>query len=104
MSAVPRCAFFACAVFASGCNGRVTAADCTEMLDRYVDMSIAADPALAPLTPAQATAVRDMKKAVKKAEKSYRRVSEQCEREVSRKEYRCAMSAKTMNDWEACID
>ena len=45
-----------------------------------------------------------MKKALKKGEKIYRRVQEQCEAEVSRREYDCAIAAKTPNDWEACIE
>ena len=89
---------------AAGCNRPLSAAECIEMLDRYVDMSIAADPGLATLTPAQVEAVREVKRAVKKAEPRYLKVAEQCEREVGRREYRCAMAANTMGDWEACID
>ncbi len=92
------------ATLLGGCRGKVTHAECMEMLDRYVDMSIAADPSLAGLTPQQAADVRDMKKAVKKGEKSYVRVEQQCEREISRKEYDCAMKAPNPNEWEACID
>ncbi len=74
------------------------------MLDRYVDMTLAADPALAHLSETQARAAREMKREVKKAEKSYRRVHDQCQAEVRRAEYDCAMHAPTPNDWEACID
>lgn len=88
----------------AACKGKVTPAECTEMLDRYVDMSIAADPELAKLPPAQSEAVREMKRALKKAEPSYAQVQGQCEGEVTRKEYDCAMKAKSPNDWEACIE
>jgi hypothetical protein len=74
------------------------------MLDRYLDMTIAADPTLATLPPAQERIARDMKRELKKGEKSYRQVEEQCLREVSRSEYNCAMSAPTPNEWEACIE
>ncbi len=74
------------------------------MLDHYLDMTIAADPMLAAMAPAQAAVVRDMKRELKKGEKSYRQVQEQCEAEVSRHEYDCAMGTKTPNDWEACIE
>jgi hypothetical protein len=88
----------------AGCKGKVNAGECTQMLDRYVDMTIAAQPDLAALPPAQQQIARDMKREVKKGEKSYRQVEEQCEREVSRSEYDCAMKAPTPNDWEACIE
>ena len=97
-------AFFAALVALSACKRKVTPAECTQMLDRYVDMTIAADPQLAALPPAQAEIARDMKREVKKADKSYRQVEEQCTREVSRAEYDCAMKANGPNDWEACIE
>jgi hypothetical protein len=98
-------AYALAAVVLGGCrNGKVTAAECTKMLDRYVDMTIAGEPGLTGLSPAQMGTVREMKRAVKKNEKSYRRVHDQCEAEVVRREYDCAMDAKTPNDWEACID
>ena len=86
------------------CRGKLKPQECTEMLDRYVDMTISGDPQLASLPVAQAAVVREMKKEMKKGEKSYRQVQEQCEAEVSRHEYDCAMSANTPNDWEACIE
>jgi hypothetical protein len=86
------------------CTKKVTPDDCTRMLDHYLDMVIDADPATHNMPPAQASAVRDMKRAVKKAAKSYAQVETQCEREVSRSEYDCAMSANIPDEWEACID
>jgi len=74
------------------------------MLDRYIDMVVAADPATKNLPPAQASAVREMKKAVKKAEASYGKVQTKCESEVTRGEYDCAMAAKNADEWEACIE
>ena len=85
-------------------RGQPSPAECTEMLDRYLDMTIAADPTLANLPPSQEKIARDMKKEVKKGDKSYRQVEEQCQREVSRAEYNCAMKAPSPNEWEACIE
>jgi hypothetical protein len=45
-----------------------------------------------------------MKRAVKKAERSYAQVEAQCETEVSRSEYDCAMKANVPDEWEACIE
>jgi hypothetical protein len=86
------------------CNGKVTRAQCTEMLDRYLDMTIAGDPALADLPPAEARAAREMKKALRKSEPAYARVENQCESEISKSEYRCAMKAPSPETWQACID
>src|SRR6185312_6813655 len=61
-------AFFAALVALSACKRKVTPAECTQMLDRYIDMTIAADPQLAALPPAQAEIARDMKRETKKAD------------------------------------
>jgi hypothetical protein len=90
--------------FLPACQRKIQPQECVSMLDRYIDMVVAADPATKNLPPAQASAVREMKKAVKKAEASYVRVQTQCESEVTRKEYDCAMAAKNADEWEACIE
>jgi hypothetical protein len=86
------------------CQKKIQPEECNIMLDRYIDMVVAADPATKNLPPGQASAVREMKKAVKKAEASYVRVQSQCASEVTRKEYDCAMAAKNADEWEACIE
>jgi len=88
----------------SACQKKIEPQECMSMLDRYIDMVVAADPTTKNLPPAQASAVREMKKAVKKAEASYRQVETRCETEVTRREYDCAMAAKNADEWEACIE
>ena len=89
---------------AFACNGKIARAECTDMLDRYIEMTLAGEPGFAELPPAEARAAREMKKALRKGEPSYKRVQEQCEAEISRREYRCAMKAPTPETWQACID
>ena len=106
-SALATAALLSAGPILEGCHAfhrPVTKDDCTQMLDHYLDMVIAGEPATRNLPPAQATAVRDMKRAVKKAEPSYARVLSQCETEVSRSEYDCAMKASVPDEWEACIE
>jgi hypothetical protein len=91
-------------LFAVACNGKATREQCNEMLDKYLDMTLASDPALADLSPEEARAAREMKKALRKSEPSYARVESQCESEISKSEYRCAMKATTPETWQACID
>jgi hypothetical protein len=74
------------------------------MLDRYVEMTAARDPSLAGLGEAQAAELRAAMIASKKLDAAYERARAQCEAEVSRAEYECAMKAPTPNDWEACIE
>lgn len=89
---------------ALACGGKISRTECTEMLDRYIDMSLAGDAALTNLPAAEAHAAREIKKALRKGERSYARVEQQCEAEISRREYRCAMKAPTPETWQACID
>jgi len=74
------------------------------MLDKYLDLTIAGEPELADLPPEQAHAAREMKRALRKAEPSYARVESQCEAEIKKSEYRCAMKSPTPETWQACID
>jgi hypothetical protein len=100
----PSVAFVPIALLVAGCNGKVSRDECGEMLDKYLEMTISADPTLAGLAPNEAKAARDMKVAIRRGEPQYRRVQDQCEAEISKKEYRCAMKSDTPEKWQACID
>jgi hypothetical protein len=89
---------------AAGCQKGPSVEECGTMLDRYVDMTAGQDPAFAGLAEERAALLRASKRAQKRLEASYTRALTQCQREVSRAEYECAMKAKTPNDWEACIE
>ena len=91
-------------MLALACNGKATRAQCNEMLDKYLDMTIESDPDLANLPRVEANAAREMKKALRKSEPAYKKVHEQCEAEISKHEYRCAMKASSPETWQACID
>jgi len=99
-----RVLFLLAALSAAACHRKASPADCTQMLDRYIDMTLAADPMTRDLPPSQAAAAREIKKAVKKAEPSYAKVEKQCVAEVGRSEYDCAMAARNPDEWEACIE
>ncbi len=88
----------------AGCNGKADKKDCEEMLDRYLDMVMAGEPDMAKLSPQQQKVAREMKRAIRKSEPSYRKVAEQCEAEITKKEYRCAMAADNPDVWQSCID
>jgi hypothetical protein len=58
------------------------------MLDRYIDMTVASEP----------------ERVLRKSDTRHARVQAQCEAEVTRREYRCAMKAPSPETWQACID
>ena len=89
---------------ALACDAKASRAECTEMLDKYIFMTAGGGPGAADLEAAQATAARDTEVALRKAEPRYARVQQQCEAEITRREYRCAMKAPSPETWQACID
>ncbi len=73
----------------AGCEGaRATRAECTEMLDKYLDMTIP----------------REVDRDLRKSDPVYLKVQRQCEAEITKREYRCAMKTFTPEGWQACID
>ena len=97
--------FFALSILAlAACSRRATPAQCTEMLDRFVDLTIDGDSTLQRLPEEQRPAARAQKKQEKREGQEFRRASGQCEAEVTVREYECAMKAANGNEWEACID
>ncbi len=89
---------------APGCKKRPSIEECGRMLDRYVDMTAGQDPAFAGLDGDRAADLHAAKRVQKHLEASYTSALVQCESDVSRTEYDCAMAAPTPNDWEACIE
>lgn len=89
---------------ALGCDGRVTRAECTQVLEKYLDMVIAGEPGPDDRSRDDVRSTREAKKESRKRQPSFRRVEDQCEAELSRREYRCAMKAPTPETWQACID
>jgi hypothetical protein len=89
---------------AGGCNRRATAEECARMLDKYIEMQGNADPAMRDLSPARQELLRAEKKAQKRSEPIYRVRFEQCQREVTRSQYECAMATMNPDTWEACLD
>ncbi len=85
-----------------GCRGRASPEDCAALLDRYIDLAVRESPGGSKLSPAQAAAVRDVERGLKRAEPSYRRVEDRCD-SVDRSEARCGLQAETTTAWEACL-
>lgn len=92
----------------AGCDTRATTAECSQMLDKYVDMVLMAEGSMAEAARAasaeEARSMRAARLATHKEEAGYQRAYARCQTEISRREYRCAMKANTPEAWQACID
>jgi hypothetical protein len=97
-------AFGTFGTLALACDTKASRAECTEMLDKYVFMTAGGEGGFADLPAAEATAARRAELALRKSETRYARVQQQCEAEITRREYRCAMKAPSPETWQACID
>jgi hypothetical protein len=85
-----------------GCRGHASPDDCHDMKEHYLDLSAEETPSAAALSSAQAAAVRDVERGLKRAEPSYREVDDRCS-DVTRSEVSCAKGADSTKAWEACI-
>ncbi len=88
----------------ASCRGRASRAQCVDMLERYVDMTLGDDPALERLPHAERWRARDARRAAKVAEPAFERAVLQCQREVSLREHACAMRAPNADVWQSCIE
>lgn len=88
----------------AGCDRRANRQECERMLDKYVEMAANADPEMPLLTPPQQDALRARRRAEKRAEPVFEARVAQCMREVTLRQYKCAMSTTYVDPWEACLD
>lgn len=86
----------------AACRGRATPEDCRAMTEHYLDLSAKETPRPAPLSPAQAAAVRDVERGLKRAVPAYREVQDHCDA-MTRAEVSCAVDAESTLAWEACV-
>jgi hypothetical protein len=84
------------------CHGHASADDCRAMTERYLDLSAKEAPGAAALSSAQAAAVRDVERGLKRAVPAYRQVQDHCEA-LTRAEVACALDADGTKAWEACV-
>jgi hypothetical protein len=83
---------------ATACSRHATAADCTALLDRYVELLVREQDPKAPDT--EIARQKDLTRA--KAEKDAAFAS--CPREVSVRSARCAMKAVNVDEFEKCLE
>lgn len=86
------------------CRTPVTEVQCTEMLDRYVQMSIGGQDDILALPETARAPETALRTEAHHASDAYRKKLAQCMSEVSTRQYRCAMKAGNPDQWEACVD
>jgi hypothetical protein len=95
-------AFVASALLETACHGHASPDDCRAMSEHYVDLAVREAPGAAALSPAQAAAVREVERGLKRAEPAFRGVQDRCN-EVTRTEVSCAIDAISTKAWEGCL-
>ena len=88
----------------AACDRRVTRDECVMMLDKYLDMTLGDADDLRRMAEPQASGVRAARRQSAKGHPAFGRVSVQCQAEVGRRQYDCAMAAHNADEWQACID
>ena len=91
-------------MLASECHeSKASSDDCAKMRAHYIDVGMAEDPSLTSLSKDQRAAVRDMKEAIARGDKDYKKAGDGCMKNVSEKQSECALVAKTVDAWTACL-
>ncbi len=88
----------------SKANGKVSQKECSEMIDRYLDLTIAGPGGpLAELSGKELEQGKVQLKALAGNDKAFAGLQTTCEKTATRSQYDCAMSASTSKDWQACV-
>ncbi len=92
--------------FASGACKRpamATPAECEQLLQRFIDLKLSEDPRARGTTDAQRAEVRTRISREILSDSDVHQVQTQCETEVTRAEYDCAVAAPSSRAWNDCI-
>src|SRR5580658_1669727 len=87
-----------------GCRNKVTKAECTRIVEHFIDLKLKENPRYGGLSPALKQTVRAQVKQEAESDPDVQQAENRCEDEITRAEYDCASRAKTAADWNACIN
>lgn len=93
-------------VFAAGACKRAemaTPAQCEQLLQHFIDMKVAEDPRARGANDAQRAELRIQISHEILSDPDVRQVQTQCQAEVTKGEYDCAVAAMTARAWNDCI-
>ena len=88
---------------ALSCGKHATLAECSALYDRFLDLKLADDPRAKTMGDAERAAARKALEPAVASDSDVQQVTKQCETEVTRQEYDCAIRASTAREWNDCI-
>jgi hypothetical protein len=87
-----------------GCTKKVTKAECTRIVEHFIDLKLKENPRYAGLSNALKATVRAQVKQEAESDPDVQQAENRCEDEITRTEFECASKAKTAAEWNACIN
>jgi hypothetical protein len=87
----------------ASCGKHATLDECRALYDRFLDLKLGEDPRAKTMTPEERAAARKALEPAVAGDSDVQQVTKQCETEVTRQEYDCAIRATTSREWNDCI-
>ena len=78
---------------------KITAAECSKMFDHFFDLLLESDERFKDLGPDGRNLVRQ----ISAQDQRFQSLQKDCESDVSRTKYSCAMAAKSQGAWQTCV-
>src|SRR5580704_10618444 len=91
-------------VCGTGCKAKVTKAECTRIVEHFIDLKLKENPRYASLSAALKATVRAQVKQEAQSDPDVQQAENRCEDEITRTEFECANKAKSAAEWNACIN
>jgi len=88
----------------AGCKHKVTKAECSRIVEHFIDLKLKENPKYASLSQALKATVRAQVKPEAHSDPDVQQGENRCEDEITREEFQCASKAKTAAEWNACIN
>jgi hypothetical protein len=89
---------------AAGCKSKVSKAECTRIVEHFIDLKLKENPRYTSLTAALKATVRAQVKQEAEGDPDVQQAENRCEDEITRAEFECASKAKTAAEWNTCIN
>lgn len=88
----------------TGCKTRVTKAQCTRIVEHFIDLKLKENPRYASLSPSLKATVRAQVKQEAQGDPDVQQAENRCEDEITPTEFDCASKAKSAAAWNDCIN
>jgi len=82
-----------------GGSDRISAPECQRMIDHFFDLVLASDPRFADIGPEGKVMVRQ----IASQDQRFAQIARDCEAQVPRRKYDCAIASKSSAAWQNCL-